>query len=161
MVIFGDGIHNMADGLAIGAAFADGYMSGFSTSLAVLFHELPHEIGDFAMLLKAGMTIKQAVFYNMLSSVLAFIGMIIGLLLGTINNFSSWMFTATAGIFLYVALVDMMPELSSGHSHPISLNRQKETHWLGLILQVLGMFTGIFIMLIIALYEHDLSEIFV
>ena len=74
MVIFGDGIHNLADGLAIGAAFADGYMSGLSTSLAVLCHELPHEIGDFAMLLKAGMTIKQAVFYNVLSSVLAFIG---------------------------------------------------------------------------------------
>ena len=53
-------------------------MSGFSTSLAVLCHELPHEIGDFAMLLKAGMTIKQAVFYNVLSSVLAFIGMVIG-----------------------------------------------------------------------------------
>ena len=46
MVIFGDGIHNLADGLAIGAAFADGYMSGFSTSLAVLCHELPHEIGQ-------------------------------------------------------------------------------------------------------------------
>ena len=58
MIIFGDGIHNMADGLAIGAAFAGGYMSGFSTSLAVLFHELPHEIGDFAMLLKTGMTIR-------------------------------------------------------------------------------------------------------
>ena len=97
MVIFGDGIHNLADGLAIGAAFADGYMSGFSTSLAVLCHELPHEIGDFAMLLKAGMTLKQAVFYNVLSSVLAFIGMIVGLLLGTIHNFSAWMFAATAG----------------------------------------------------------------
>ena len=47
MVIFGDGIHNLADGLAIGAAFADGYMSGFSTSLAVLCHELPHEIGQY------------------------------------------------------------------------------------------------------------------
>ena len=46
MVIFGDGIHNLADGLAIGAAFADGYLSGFSTSVAVLCHELPHEIGE-------------------------------------------------------------------------------------------------------------------
>ena len=48
MVIFGDGIHNLADGLAIGAAFADGYMSGFSTSVAVLCHELPHEIGKIS-----------------------------------------------------------------------------------------------------------------
>jgi zinc transporter ZupT len=46
MVIFGDGIHNLADGLAIGAAFAEGAMSGFSTSVAVLCHELPHEIGE-------------------------------------------------------------------------------------------------------------------
>ena len=46
MVIFGDGIHNLADGMAIGAAFADGAMSGFSTSVAVLCHELPHEIGE-------------------------------------------------------------------------------------------------------------------
>ena len=64
------------------------------------------------------------------------------------------------GIFLYVALVDMMPELSSGHSHPISSNKQKECHWLSIILQVLGMFSGIFIMLTIALYEHDLKEVF-
>ena len=51
MVIFGDGIHNLADGLAIGAAFADGYMSGFSTSVAVLCHELPHEIGNLLLFL--------------------------------------------------------------------------------------------------------------
>ena len=72
------------------------------------------------MLLKAGMTIKQAVFYNVLSSILAFMGMLAGLALGNLDHFSSWMFAATAGIFLYVALVDMMPELSSGHAHPIS-----------------------------------------
>lgn len=158
MVIFGDGIHNLADGLAIGASFADGYMSGISTSVAVLCHELPHEIGDFAMLLKAGMTIKQAVFYNVLSSILAFIGMVAGLLLGTMNNFSPWMFTATAGIFLYVALVDMMPELSSGHAHPISNDKQHEGHWLEIFLQVLGMSCGVCIMLLIALYEHDLKK---
>ena len=87
MVIFGDGIHNLADGLAIGAAFSESYtsgtfsinltkkfrfndfspfFSGLSTSIAVLCHELPHEVGDFAMLLKAGMSVKQAVFYNTL-----------------------------------------------------------------------------------------------
>merc|ERR1711953_613781 len=120
-------------------------------------HELPHEIGDFAMLLKAGMTIKQAVFYNVLSSVLACVGMIVGLLLGTIHSFSAWMFTATAGIFLYVALVDMMPELSSGHSHPL----QREHHGgelLDLVLQLLGMSLGISIMLVIALCEHLLEK---
>ena len=107
------------------------------TSVAVLCHELPHEIGDFAMLLKAGMTIKQvhiitiipfntttlpqAIFYNVLSSILAFLGMVSGLLLATsLPSFTPWLFAATAGIFLYVALVDMMPELSSGHAHPIS-----------------------------------------
>ena len=111
------------------------------------------------MLLKAGMTIKQAVFYNVLSSILAFIGMVVGLLLGTINNFSPWMFTATAGIFLYVALVDMMPELSSGHAHPISSGKQ-QGKWLDIVLQLFGMSMGVSIMLTIALYEHDLRGVF-
>ena len=112
------------------------------------------------MLLKAGMTLKQAVFYNVLSSILAFIGMVVGLLLGTINNFNPWIFTATAGIFLYVALVDMLPELSSGHAHPISSNKQKEGHWLEMVLQVVGMSMGVSIMLLIALYEHELKGVF-
>lgn len=75
MVIVGDGIHNLADGLAIGAAFTEDFMSGLSTSIAVLCHELPHEVGDFAMLLKAGMSIKQAVFYNILRQVVAPFGL--------------------------------------------------------------------------------------
>jgi len=161
MVIFGDGVHNLADGLAIGTAFVTGYTSGLSTSVAVLCHELPHEIGDFAMLLKTGMTFKQAVFYNFVSSFLALIGLVIGLFLGTINNFSPWMFAAIAGIFLYVALVDMMPELSSGHTHPISEGKMQEGHWLEVLPQVVGMSIGVGIMLVIALYEHDLKEIFV
>jgi len=161
MVICGDGIHNLADGLAIGAAFADGYMSGLSTSVAVLCHELPHEIGDFAMLLKAGMTIKQAIFYNVLSSVLAFLGMVAGILISaSLPSFTPWMFVATAGIFLYVALVDMMPELSSGHAHPISRMKQHEGHGLAILLQLLGMSIGVIIMLLIAIYEHDLKSAF-
>ena len=123
--------------LAIGAAFAAGYMSGLSTSVAVLCHELPHEIGDFAMLIKAGMTIKQAIFYNVLSSILAMVGMVFGLLVAaSLPQVTPWLFSATAGIFLYVALVDMMPELSSGHAHPISRDRQREPRGLALFLQV-------------------------
>lgn len=160
MVIFGDGIHNLADGLAIGAAFSESYTSGLSTSIAVLCHELPHEVGDFAMLLKAGMSVKQAVFYNILSSVLAFVGMILGRYLGDLNNFTPWIFTATAGIFLYVALVDMIPELNSGHAHPYTSKEQNESKATELCLQVLGMMLGGTIMLLIALYEHDMKTIF-
>ena len=61
--------------------------------------------GDFAMLLKAGMSVKQAIFYNLLSSVLAYVGMVTGILLGQISDVTPWIFSATAGIFLYVALV--------------------------------------------------------
>ena len=57
------------------------------------------------MLLKAGMSEKQAIFYNLLSSVLSYIGMVAGLLLGQIADVTPWIFSATAGIFLYVALV--------------------------------------------------------
>ena len=61
--------------------------------------------GDFAMLLKAGMSVRQAIFYNILSSILSFIGMATGILLGGISDVTPWIFSATAGIFLYVVNV--------------------------------------------------------
>ena len=108
------------------------------------------------MLLKAGMSVKQAIFYNLLSSVLAYVGMVTGILLGQINDVTPWIFAATAGIFLYVALVDMIPELSSGHAHPLLATPpgQEPGHWLGLGLQFLGMVAGLAIMLVIALSEE-------
>lgn len=66
------------------------------------------ETGDFAVLLKAGMSLRQAVFYNMLSSVLCLFGMIFGVLLGSTPAASSWIFAAAAGMFIYIALVDMV-----------------------------------------------------
>ena len=112
------------------------------------------------MLMKAGMTIKQAIFYNIVSSVLSFIGKVLGILLGTISDVTPWIFSLTAGIFLYVTLVDMVPELSSGHNHPIYKDRQGEGHWVGVVMQVLGMTMGVSIMLVIALYEHKMVEMF-
>ena len=64
--------------------------------------------GDFAVLLASGMTVKQALFYNIVSSVLCFIGMAIGVAVGNIGSASLWIFAMTAGTFIYISLVDMV-----------------------------------------------------
>ncbi|XP_061182838.1 zinc transporter ZIP6-like [Saccostrea echinata] len=152
MVILGDGIHNFSDGLAVGAAFSNSITGGISTSIAVFCHELPHEIGDFAVLLRAGMTVKQAIIYNCVSSVLGFCGMIIGVLIGNFGTSTLWIFAAIGGIFLYIAFVDMLPELTS-------LGTKKgENPFFHLFLQVCGLFTGSGIMFLIAIFEHELMN---
>ncbi|XP_052254248.1 zinc transporter ZIP10-like isoform X3 [Dreissena polymorpha] len=153
MVIMGDGVHNFCDGLAIGAAFASSIAGGFSTTIAVFCHELPHEIGDFAMLLRAGMSVKQAVFYNCVSSILCFIGMVIGVAIGNVAGASLWIFTVVAGMFLYIALVDMLPELSSVET------KKGENPFFHLLLQFLGMMLGGGIMFVIAIFEADLKTL--
>lgn len=75
----------------------------YNVSIAVL--------GDFAVLLQAGMSAKQAVFYNLLSSILCFIGMCFGVFLGHNETTTQWVFAAAAGMFLYIALVDMVRPL--------------------------------------------------
>ncbi|KAK7944689.1 hypothetical protein WMY93_000417 [Mugilogobius chulae] len=136
--------------LVVGAAFTEGLSSGLSTSVAVFCHELPHELGDFAVLLKAGMTVKQAILYNVLSAMMAYLGMITGILIGHYaENVSMWIFALTAGLFMYVALVDMMPEMlhNDAGEHGFS-------HWGFFGLQNAGILLGFSIMLLIALFEH-------
>merc|ERR1719354_1349820 len=147
MVIIGDAIHNFADGIAIGAAFSIGYGPGLSTSIAVLCHELPHEIGDFAILIQNGMTIKRALFYNLVSSVTGFLGMCLGMVMGSNGDYSSWLIAGIMGVFLYVALVSMLPEIKANSKMMMACN-------------IGGMILGVLLLLVIGLYEEDLIYLF-
>ncbi|XP_002733115.1 zinc transporter ZIP12-like, partial [Saccoglossus kowalevskii] len=147
VVVIGDILHNISDGLAIGAAFSAGVFVGISTSIAVFCHELPHELGDFAILMNGGLSYKMALLFNSLSAMCAFIGLYIGLSIGADESARQWIFAITAGIFLYIALVDLMPEIS---------HYQSDKPVLTFILQNMGIILGIVIMVLIAYYEEDL-----
>ncbi len=105
---FTKGLHNFSDGLAIGASFASSVTAGFGTTIAVFCHELPHEIGDFAVLRRTGVSLKRAIFFNIISSILCFVGVVIGILIGGIDALSDWSFLFIAGTFLYISLVDIV-----------------------------------------------------
>uniref|UniRef100_A0A8C5NX80 Solute carrier family 39 (metal ion transporter), member 5 n=1 Tax=Jaculus jaculus TaxID=51337 RepID=A0A8C5NX80_JACJA len=151
MVLLGDGLHNLTDGLAIGAAFSDGFSSGLSTTLAVFCHELPHELGDFAMLLQAGLSFRRLILLSLVSGALGLAGAAlgVGLSLGPVP-LTPWVFGVTAGVFLYVALVDMLPAL---------LRPPEPLPWLHVLLQGLGLLLGGSLMLTIALLEEQLLPV--
>ncbi|XP_072927393.1 zinc transporter ZIP10-like isoform X1 [Hemitrygon akajei] len=152
MVMMGDGMHNFTDGLAIGAAFSTGISGGFSTTIAVFCHELPHELGDFAVLMKAGVKMRQAVKFNLVSAVLSYLGMVLGIAAGQYtDNVTPWIFASTAGMFLYVALVDMLPEILHGQS-----NTRQYSYLTHFVRQNLGFLLGAGVMLCIALFEDRL-----
>lgn len=150
MVVIGDGLHNLTDGMAIGAAFGVDPVTGMATALAVLCHELPHELGDFALLLQTGVSIRRAVFLNIVSSILSFIGMFFGLyIVGVNTEFVRWIYAGTSGTFLYIAFADLVPELAKT-AHTIKT----------VLLQIVGILSGGVIMLLIALYEDSLRILF-
>ncbi|CAH0388877.1 unnamed protein product [Bemisia tabaci] len=151
MVIFGDGLHNFIDGLSIGTAFNQSILTGISISLAVMCEEFPHELGDFAVLLNAGMTIRQALLYNFLSACTCYVGLIIGIIVGDIE-WNIYIFGFAAGMFLYIALVDMVPEMNE-----VVEEASKESigaAFQALVLQNIGIFTGVTALFLLAKYPE-------
>jgi zinc and cadmium transporter len=107
-----DAVHNMIDGMLIGASFMVSIPIGITTTLAVVFHEIPHEIGDFAILVHGGLTVRRALFFNFLSALTAVAGGVLSLLLGpTVQDYSIVVLPITAGGFIYIAGSDLIPEL--------------------------------------------------
>lgn len=122
MNVIGDAIHNLIDGMIIGASYAVSLSIGITTTLAVILHEIPQEIGDFGILVHGGLTPQKAIFYNFLSASTAFLGVIISLIIGPhIKSYSQILLPITAGGFIYIAGSDLIPELQHNVKLSISL----------------------------------------
>lgn len=111
--IFGDVLHNVIDGVLIGASYLADPTLGVSTTVAVALHEIPQEFGDFGVLVHSGMSPRKAVLYNLAASGGAFVGAIVVLLIGGVAEdvVASVLLPVTAGGFVYIAAANLIPEL--------------------------------------------------
>jgi len=138
MNLVGDGIHNFLDGIIIAASYLISIPLGVSATLAIIFHEIPQEIGDFGVLLHSGLSKTKALLYNLLSASLALIGVLAGLFFGkTLENFTVYILPIAAAGFIYIALADLIPEL-----HKEKKSRQ-------LFVQLFSLILGLIIMYLI------------
>merc|ERR1712083_561610 len=131
MIIFGDGIHNFIDGLSIGAAFSDSILTGISVSM------------------------KQALMYNFLSACTCYLGLALGILLGELEGSSCYIFGLAGGMFLYISLVDMMPELNEAVE--TASRRSLGEALTVFVLQNLGILVGIVCLFTLALYQDNIQ----
>ena len=107
--LVGDGIHNFLDGLAIGASFLISLSIGLSTTIAVVFHEIPQEIGDFGVLVYGGLSRKRALLFNFLSALTALLGVLVSSYF--LQGFTGLLLAFTAGGFVYLAASELIPEI--------------------------------------------------
>lgn len=142
MILIGDSVHNFIDGLAIGASFLVNIPLGVATTIAVILHEIPHEIGDFGALIHGGFSKKNALIYNFISGLTAIVGTIVALSINNvITNVNPYLMAFAAANLLYIAGSDLIPEL---HKEP---DIKKD------ILQTIVFILGIIIMLSLLIFE--------
>jgi len=138
MNLIGDGLHNFMDGMIISAAFMTNISLGLTTTVAIIFHEIPQEIGDFSVLIYAGYSKKKALFFNFLSALIAVLGVLFILAIGSkFKQMIDYLIPITAGGFIYIAAADLIPEL------------KKEQGIKKSFLQLISLILGILVMLII------------
>jgi zinc and cadmium transporter len=143
MNLFGDAVHNLIDGLIVGGSYLASIPLGISTTLAVIFHEIPQEIGDFGVLIHGGFKKRKAVWFNFLTALTAVLGAVIALVLGaTMGSFIPLLIPFAAGNFIYIAGSDLIPEL-----------RKDEPDLKKAALQVVSITLGVVIMLSVLLLE--------
>ena len=141
MNLFGDGVHNFIDGLIIAASYLVSIPVGIATTLAVILHEIPSEIGDFGVLLHGGFSKGKALFYNFVTALAAVLGAIVSLSISSyVENITVFLIPFAAGGFIYIAGSDLIPEL-----HKEVEVKKSLLQFVAIVLGVLVMFLLLFL----------------
>jgi len=143
MNLVGDGLHNFLDGVIIGVSYIVSFPAGLATTIAVVLHEIPQEIGDFAILIHGGFSKGKALLLNFASALFAVFGVVLVFLLGkSVENLAVYLVPVAAGGFVYIAGSDLIPELNK-HSDRISKS----------LMQLIAFILGILVMAALLLLE--------
>jgi len=143
MNLFGDAVHNLIDGLIVGGSYLASISLGIATTIAVIFHEIPQELGDFSVLVYGGFNKRKALMFNFLTALTAVVGAIIALVAGSaIQGFVPLLIPFAAGNFIYIAGSDLIPELRKDTPEPKKA-----------ALQMMSLVLGITPMLLLLLIE--------
>lgn len=136
LVLIGDTVHNFLDGVAIAASFLVSPTLGAATTLAIIIHEVPQEVGDMGVLVHAGYSKGKAIIFNLFSGGFAILGGVLGFYyLNRFESFIPYILALTAGGFIYIAAADLLPEV-----HAESDTRTKiSIHSLAVILGILAL----------------------
>jgi zinc and cadmium transporter len=141
MNLVADGLHNFIDGAVIAASFLSSFGVGMATSLAVALHEVPQEIGDFAILIHSGFSRRRALLFNFLTALTAVLGAVLVLAIDQLSEISHYLIPFTAGGFVYIAASGLIPQLH----REVEVKRSA--------LQFLGLVLGMGVMALLLLVE--------
>lgn len=137
LILISDAFHNFIDGIIIASSYFVSVEAGIATTVAVILHEIPQEIGDFGVLVHAGYSKAKALWYNFFSGLSAVAGAFAAFLLGsTVGNVTTWLVPIAAGGFIYIALSDLIPEL---HGHENKTIRHSVLQFLWMVIGILAM----------------------
>ena len=141
LVLISDGVHNFIDGIIIATSYFVSIEVGIATTIAIVLHEIPQEIGDFGVLLHAGYTRTRALFMNLLSALTAVVGTLATLLIGSsVENIIPFIAAFAGGAFLYIAGSDLIPEI-----HKTSDVKRSLLQFLGILIGITLIFLLLFI----------------
>ena len=142
MNLVGDAVHNLTDGMIIAGSFLVSVPVGIATTVAVVLHEIPQEMGDFGVLLHSGMSIKRALFFNFLTALTAIVGAVFILALKLDpKEVLQYVVPLVIGGFLYIASADLIPEM------------HKDVKPMNSIFQLLSLLAGVGVMSLLLFLE--------